>query len=51
MTLQEAKDKIAIKYGFKDWSDYVAFMINTKVKIYKVILAMDEVAELYCNEK
>ena len=51
MTFEECKNKVAVKYGFIDWMDYVAFMINTKVGISKVILATDQAAELHATSQ
>lgn len=49
-TLDDCKDIVAKKYGFNGWMDYCAFMINTKVKLYKTLLATDEVAQLFASQ-
>lgn len=37
--LQQAKDQLAVKQGFTNWTDYMVFMNQTKCKPEKIALA------------
>lgn len=49
--LDQAKNDVAVKNGFKDWDDYVLFMMCTKVPHRKLFLVTDLVAERYAELK
>lgn len=49
MTLVEAKQQIANRYGFHTWAEYKTFMKNARSAPSKIEAAHDEVAELYAK--
>lgn len=50
MTLQEAKDKVAEKYGYTTWKGFVSYEI-TKHATTQFWSFLDEAAELYARSK
>jgi hypothetical protein len=51
MTLQEAKDQVAVKYGFINWADYSSFMFHSKTSESRKQIVINEAGELYAEAK
>ena len=49
-TLEQVRNEIAIKYGSKDWTEYLLFMIQLKTTAKRMTVVFDEIAETWRKE-